>query len=85
MLFNAYQKGVMNLERLFQLIFGDQDVPENAHLSGLTKDLVIKHLESLGMEIVDTFQDGGWDIRITASKGKLDDSLNLDHPDYQFR
>lgn len=71
------------VERLGQLLFGDQDVPENSHLSGLTKDLVIEELEILGMTVIKSWIEGCADIRITASKGEADPNLDLGHPDYR--
>ena len=78
LLFEAYQKGAYTLDRLFQLVFGDQNVPENAHLSGLTREMVISYLKEKGMTILKDWKDGHADIRITASKGKP--ITSLEHP-----
>lgn len=72
-------------ERLGQLLFGDQNVPENAHLSGLTEWLVVRHLKEVNMTVLKIFNDGGADVRITASKGEPDLSISLDHPDYALK
>ena len=81
------EKGLkqFNFERFGQLVFGDQDVPENAHLSCLSSWIVKEHLELIGMELIKEFRDGCCDVRLTLSKGKLDPSINLDHPDYAYR
>jgi SAM-dependent methyltransferase len=85
LLFEAYKGGHILLERLFQLVFGDQDCPENAHLSGLTRELVLDYLKEKGLTILKDWRDGHADIRVSASKGELNPELSIDHPDYQFK
>lgn len=82
---SEYESKRWAFERFGQLLFGDQNVPENAHLSCLSNWLVRHELEELGMKVLNEWKDGKADVRFTASKGEPDQSISLDHPDYAYR
>ena len=69
-----------NFNRFIQLLFGNQDFINNAHLTGLTAEVVTEFLEGLGMTVLPHWYDGGRDCRVTATKGEPID-VNLLHPE----
>lgn len=72
--------------RYIQLVFGDQDFPENSHLIGFIQKHLVKDLEDMGMRIFTTpWYDGGSNLRITAIKGEAEPLTNTDHLDYKWK
>ena len=79
---DAYNK----FGRMQQLLFGDQDFPENTHLAAFRREFLIKDLEKLGMKLAqDHWYDGGRDLRLTMIKGDGEPLVPLDHPDYKYK
>ncbi len=71
-------------DRFIQLLFGDQDVSENAHNVGFRTEFLIEDLKVMGMKLgKDPWYDGGDNLRLSMVKGDNPPLDRLDHDDYQ--
>jgi len=82
---NNSPQGRLEFDRLVQLTFADQDVPENTHNVGFTQEHFKSDLEEMDMKVLDTWYDGGRDMRFTAVKGDKKPLVPLDHDDYNWK
>lgn len=73
-------------KRMQQLLYGDQDFPENTHVSAFRKEFLIYDLEKMGVRLgQEPWYDGGRDLRLSMVKGTIEPLVTLDHPDYKYK
>jgi len=72
--------------RMQQLLYGDQDFPENTHVSAFRKEFLVQDLEKMELRLgIEPWYDGGRDLRLSMIKGQEEPLVTLNHPDYEFK